>query len=85
MHARAGLLDDTLALGERLVVQHERVAALLPKVPRERIPGPNRAEARVLFEPGLRDDSARIARAYLVHGAPNAVTSQATPIALIPA
>ena len=56
----ARLLGDLLPLGERLVVQHVGVAALLAKILRERIASPHGLEPRILFEPRLRDDRARI-------------------------
>ena len=49
-----------LALGEGLVVEHVGVAALLAEVRGEGVAGPHRLEARVLLEPRLRDDRARI-------------------------
>ena len=57
--AGAGLLGRLLALGERLVVEHVGVAALLAEVHREGVAGPHRLQARILLEPRLRDDRAR--------------------------
>ena len=90
VHARARLLHDVLPLGERLIVEHVGVAALLAEIRRERIARPHRLQPRILFEPRLRDDRARIdagrrarhrlaaavPRAHLIDGAPVAVVLQ---------
>ena len=60
LKAGAGLFGDLLALGENLVVEHVRVAALFAKIFRERVAGPHRLQARVFFDLRLRDDRARI-------------------------
>ncbi len=60
VQAGAGLLDDLLALGERLVVEHVGVAALLAEVDREGVAVPHRLQARILLDPRLGDDRARI-------------------------
>ena len=70
VQARARLLGDLLPLGERLVVEHVRVAALLAEVLREGVAGPHRPQPRVLLEPRLRDDRARIGRGRRVRHAP---------------
>ena len=58
VQAGAGLLADLLALGERLVVEHVGVAALLAEIHRERVAGPHGLQPRILLEPRLRDDRA---------------------------
>ena len=60
VHARARLLHDGLPLGERLIVQHVRVAALLAEILRERVSRPHRLQPRILLESRLRDDRSRI-------------------------
>ena len=90
VHARSRLLRHGLALGERLIVEHEGVAALLAEVLGERVAGPENLQPRVFFQPRLRDDAARVlvrrgsrdrfaaavARAHLIDGAPVAVVLQ---------
>ena len=60
VHAGSRLLNHGLPPRERLVVEHEGMSALFPKVRRKRISGPHRLQARVLLEPRLGDDRARI-------------------------
>ena len=60
VHARAGLLDDHLALREPLVLEHVVVAALLAEIFRERVALPHRLEAGVLFDLRARHDRARV-------------------------
>ena len=88
VHACAGLLGDLLALGERLVVEHVGVAALLAKVGRERVAGPHGFQARVLFEPRLRHDRPRIgagrrARDRLAAAVPGSHLIDRPPIAVV--
>ena len=63
VHARAGLLRRLLALGERLVVEHVGVAALLAEIHRERVAGPHRLQPRIFLEARLRDNRSRIGAA----------------------
>jgi hypothetical protein len=50
VNAGAGLMCDPLPFGERLIVEHVRVAAFFPEVFRERISGPYYFQSRVFFE-----------------------------------
>ncbi len=60
LKARARLFGHLLALGEDLIVEHVRVAALLAKILGKRVAGPHRLQARIFFDLRLRDDRARI-------------------------
>ena len=90
VHARARLLHDLLALGERLIVEHVGMPALFAEVRRERVSRPHRLQPRIFLEPRLRHDTARIglrrrprhrfaaavSRAHLIDRAPVAVVLQ---------
>ena len=83
VQAGARLLRRLLALGVGLVVEHEGVPALFAEIFREGVARPHRLQARIFFDPRLRDDRARVgfgrrarlgfapavARALLVHRA----------------
>ncbi len=60
VHARARLLRGLLALGERLVVEHVGMAALLAEIAREGVSGPHHLQSRVFLEPRLRHQRSRI-------------------------
>ncbi|MNS78651.1 hypothetical protein D3C72_1122740 [compost metagenome] len=60
MQTGAGLLGGVLALGEDLVFEHVGVAALLAEVLREGVARPHDLEARILFQPRLRDHRAGV-------------------------
>jgi len=60
VRAGAGLVDDLLPLGERLVLEHVGVPALLAEIDREGVAVPHRHEAWILLEPRLRHHRARV-------------------------
>ena len=60
LNARAGLFGHLLALGEDLIVEHIRVAALLAKIFGKRVSRPHHLQARIFLDLRLGDDRARI-------------------------